>query len=87
MIFLARRETLLERRVADHLGAMMDAYVEETGRAVAWDRLRWHVAVALLMRAKISALRMLPTGWMDDIAMAITEADRVLTGKSQWLAL
>lgn len=87
VIYLARRETLLERRVADHLGAMMDAYVEETGRAVAWDRLRWHVAVALLMRAKISALRMLPTGWMDDIAMAITEADRVLTGKSQWLAL
>ncbi|MGQ0592166.1 MAG: phosphotransferase enzyme family protein [Gammaproteobacteria bacterium] len=87
VIYLARQGTLLERRVADHLGAMMDSYVEETGRAVVWDRLRWHVAVALLMRAKISALRTLPTGWMDDIGMAITEADRVLTGKSQWLAL
>lgn len=87
VIYVGRREKAPRTKVADDLNVMMKAYAQQTGRVVAYDRLRWHIAVALLMRAKISALRMLPTGWTDDVAMAIEETDLVLSGESQWLTL
>lgn len=86
VIYRGCREKTPPTKVADDLNVMMKAYAQQTGRAVARDRLRWHIAVALLMRAKISALRMLPTGWADDVAMAIEAADLVLTGESPWRA-
>ncbi len=85
LIYISPRDKTPESRVKEHLNAMMVAYEQQTERGLAWDRLRWHVAVALLMRAKISALRMLPIGWMADIVMAIGEADRILSGEDGWL--
>lgn len=67
------------------VNVLLNAYAGATNRTVDVSRLRWHIAVALLMRAKISALRMLPAGWMEDIAMAIAETDRILAGKGEWL--
>lgn len=63
----------------------MQAYAETTKGGVAWERLRWHIAVALLLRAKISALRQLPSGWIEDIRWSIAEAGRVLEDKIPWL--
>ena len=48
-----------------------------------WPRLCWQVAVALIMRAKISALRPLPDGWVGSTCAAIEEAGRVLDGTSE----
>jgi len=41
-------------------------------------RLQWHAATALLLRAKISALRPLPEGWTELVACSLLQARRVL---------
>ena len=64
---------------------LLDAYIHEANTALDMDRLRWQVAVALLMRAKISALRILSPTWIADIQGALAEASLVLDGRSAWL--
>ena len=64
---------------------LLDGYRRESGMALDRDRLRWQVAVALLMRAKISALRILSPRWIADIQDALSEASVVLDGRSLWL--
>jgi len=49
-----------------------------SGAAIDERRLGWHVAVALLLRAKVSALRALPGTWMADIEASIDGADAAL---------
>jgi len=65
--------------------AMLHSYQQKTGRKVDSSRLRWHIAVALLMRAKISGLRKLSTGWTGGVASAVSEARRILLNDSAWL--
>lgn len=64
---------------------LLDSYRCESGRALDRDRLRWQIAVALLMRAKISALRILSPTWIADIRDVFDEASLVLDGRSPWL--
>ncbi len=59
--------------------ALLAAYEQCIGGGVAQPRLRWHVTTALLMRAKISALRPLPATWMEDIAASVDRASEVLS--------
>lgn len=70
-------------RVRQYLGALFGGYGKACLEPIDYQRLRWQVAVALLMRAKISALRPLPEGWAMHIEAAITAAQEVLDGR--WL--
>jgi hypothetical protein len=63
---------------ARYLEALLAGYAGRTGREIARPRLDWHVATALLLRAKISSLRPLPPGWMAEIAACVDESRRVL---------
>ncbi len=58
----------------------LEGYVEAGGEYMVPARLRWHVAAALLMRAKISALRPLPQGWTEDVGRDLELAREVLAG-------
>ncbi len=78
LVFLWRRASMprVERqRIED---ASLAAYTGATGHGLDAARLRWHKAVALLMRAKISALRPLPDTWISDVAGCIDEASELL---------
>jgi len=85
LVFLAQRAQTSPVEITRHLRRLLQAYAETTKGGVAWERLRWHIAVALLLRAKISVLRRLPSGWIEDIRWSIAEAARVLEDKSPWL--
>ena len=67
------------------VGTLLDVYIRESDTALDMDRLRWQVAIALLMRAKISALRILSPTWIADIQAALTEASLALDGRSAWV--
>ncbi|MGH8730068.1 MAG: hypothetical protein ACREV9_18335 [Burkholderiales bacterium] len=67
------------------LELLLSAYEQERGQAIARERLRWHVAMALLMRAKISALRVLTDGWIDHVVAALEESGRILDHRSEYL--
>ena len=47
---------------------------DRLGEALSESRLNWHVATALLMRAKISALRMLSPEWPQRVAVSVRHA-------------
>lgn len=85
LVFIAQRSRTSPAEVTRHLRTLMQAYAETAKGGIAWERLRWHIAVALLLRAKISALRQLPSGWIEDIRWSVAEAARVLEDKSPWL--
>jgi hypothetical protein len=74
-------------RLAGASDALLASYRQSVGVPLPRERLAWHVAVALLMRAKISALRPLPPGWMPDIAACVEEAGMIVDGRSSWLRL
>jgi len=65
--------------------AMLAEYEVERGKQIAPFRLRWHIAAALLFRAKISALRTLDAQWMPLTIGAVQHAGGVLAGSAGWL--
>ena len=71
-------ENLQPTTVTRCIQTFLAAYEERSGGAVNSLRLAWHVAVALLLRAKISSLRPLPTDWVQQIAASVAEARCVL---------
>ena len=85
IIFVARRDRADSSRVIHSVQALLDSYAKETKAKLNWGRLSWQIAVALLFRAKISALRPLPTTWIEDIVASLAEANRVLEGQSPWI--
>lgn len=72
-------------RTARCVDALLRGYAEALGRKPDLHRLRWHIAMALLMRAKISALRPLAEAWIEDIWFAITQARGMLQHTSEWM--
>ncbi|MCG8543167.1 MAG: phosphotransferase [Alphaproteobacteria bacterium] len=68
-------------------GALIETYGRADGCAVDDQRLAWHVAVELLLRAKISALRPLRPGWSGHCARAIAECERLIAGNGAFAAL
>jgi aminoglycoside phosphotransferase (APT) family kinase protein len=70
--------------VAAATGAVLAGYRQASG----WDavdraRLAWHMAAALLLRAKISSLRKLAPGWPRHVALMVEEAEHVIEGSRQ----
>ena len=60
------------------LSTLFGAYAEQAPVRLDPGRLQWHAATALLLRAKISALRPLPEGWTELVACSLLQARRVL---------
>ena len=67
--------------------ALIGAFVRAANCRIDQARLGWHVAVELLLRAKISALRPLSTDWPEHCARAVTECERLIDGRSAFAAL
>jgi|GEM_PF-1662345 len=67
--------------------ALVGAYAHATGSEPDRRRLAWHVAVELLLRAKISALRPLAPDWAAHCAQAVADCERVLRGDCEALTL
>ena len=67
--------------------ALVDAYSAGASRRLDDRRLAWHTAVELLLRAKISALRSLPSGWVDHCRHAVADCERLVDGNSRSLSL
>jgi Ser/Thr protein kinase RdoA (MazF antagonist) len=84
LIFVVHRTKTPPARLVGLIDVLLNAYVTETKRLLDAERLRWHIAVALLLRAKISALRLLTATWIEDIRWSLSEADLILNEKSQW---
>ena len=63
------------------VAALLEGYERAGGK---WDheRLRWHVAVALLLRGKISLLRCLAADWEASLETIVIEAESMLAGRS-----
>ena len=66
------------------VGALASGY-RAGGGAIDPARLTWHVATALLLRAKISALRPLPAGWMNQIAWSVERTESLMEGNGSVL--
>ena len=79
LMYVWQRAGTAKAARARRTDALLAAYEKEAGREVEQPRLRWHVATALLMRAKISALRPLPATWTTDIAASVDQASELLT--------
>lgn len=77
LLYLAQRHAPRATAASAFLGGMLRAYRGE-GMPVDLERLTWHVGVALLMRAKISALRQLPDGWIGDVVSSLELAEGCL---------
>lgn len=79
VLFVSRREAADGARWAPCIDALLESYQQAVGTEVDGERLRWHVATALLMRAKISALRVLDEDWVSACRQSVDEARRILT--------
>lgn len=87
LIYLAGMEKILATRVNACIDAMLGAYREESRQRVDPDRLNWHLACQLLLRAKISSLRKLARGWPTHLESMVAEAQNVLEGRSKYLEM
>jgi aminoglycoside phosphotransferase (APT) family kinase protein len=85
LIYLADERGLDTAYMAPRLAALVRGCAGAMTSKAMWTRLRWQIAVALLMRAKISALRPLGPDWVERIAAMAHEAGRVLDDRSPWL--
>lgn len=85
LIFVAMRRGSRVGQVAAALALIQRGYADVAGSPMDRDLLRWQVAVALVQRAKISALRMLPPTWVNDVTNSVEEAVRILDNRSAWL--
>lgn len=85
MIYAARASRLWPAYLVGLISALLNGYARNARQPVDAQRLRWHIAVALLLRAKISALRAVPATWIEDLRWSLAEAQHVLNGKSKWL--
>ena len=79
-MFLAQRAQAGAAARAAVVGALLGGYADGGG-SIDVQRLHWHVATALLLRAKISALRPLPESWLADVQRSVDLADSILRGE------
>ena len=85
LIFMARRTQADRLRVGECIRSLQRGYAETAGRTLDQALLRWQTAAAILMRAKISALRVLSPEWTGETVHALEDAHEILDGRSGWL--
>lgn len=81
LVYVARLEGQSTGGMTEAAEALLEGYRMVAGHAaVDRARLTWQLAVALLLRAKISSLRKLVPGWPRHMALMVAEAEDVLDG-------
>jgi len=65
--------------------ALVESYSEATGRPVPRGVFGWHLAVALIVRARSKSLRHLGADYCRRLKYLVDEADRLLDGRSRYL--
>jgi aminoglycoside phosphotransferase (APT) family kinase protein len=78
--FVGRHESASEALIGAHARGAPAVWLDAP-------RLAWHVATAILLRAKISALRTLPPSWIADVERSLALAERVLDETARFVAL
>lgn len=79
LVYAASIQGLSDERAAAAGEALLAGYMEIAGTAaVDRERLDWHLATALLLRAKISSVRKLAPGWPRHVVLMVHAAERVL---------
>ncbi|RMH01254.1 MAG: hypothetical protein D6702_11910 [Planctomycetota bacterium] len=72
----------------ERLAAFLAGHAERAGESPPEPRLAWHIAAALLLRAKISALRPLAPGWPEQVERSLAMAHAVLDRPAEsWRAM
>lgn len=84
ILYLSLQGQVDRGRAVAIVDLLLRGYGQGSQRRIPWSRLRLQVVMALLLRAKISALRTLPAGWMADVASAVNEARQILNGRCCW---
>ena len=87
LIYLAGCEKIALGAASACAEALIRGYETETQQPIQRQCLAWHVAMQLLLRGKISSLRMLPERWQTHLSFVITEAECILNGHSHYLSL
>lgn len=82
LIYMALCGSIPAQTATAHIEALLEGYAQVRGTPDP-QTLRWHAAVALLLRAKISALRPLASEWGARVDDSIEAAQHVLEGR--WL--
>lgn len=77
-LYVVRLRGLPEADASACVRAMLRAYEDAGGVEIDRPTLDWHLAAALLLRAKISSLRPLRRGWPGHFELMAAEAERVL---------
>ena len=77
-LYVVRLKGLPDAGASACVAALLRAYEEAGGVAIDGPTLEWHLAAALLLRAKISSLRPLRPGWPKHFELMAAEAERVL---------
>jgi len=83
--FLAIRRPQIGVTVLGGLAKLLAAYRSRRDAEIEWRRLEWNTQVALLMRAKISGLRPLPTTWKEDLTDTLTLVHHSLKSGLDWV--
>ena len=81
VLFVSLRTPEGTRAAEDPIRALLSAH-SSAGGPLDVRRLRWHVATALLLRAKISALRSLPKAWLLDIERSVLLVQGILADRA-----
>ena len=85
LIYLGCHEKLDLVGASDCSQRLLAGYRDAAHTPLSFDRLRWQVATALLLRGKISALRPLPPGWQETLDRIVSEADDIPEDSSCFL--
>lgn len=86
-LYLAGRDHLPAETVQTSIAVLLASYES----AIPWQLdctcLTWHVIMQILLRGKISSLRKLPLNWQEHLEFVVAEAEWLLSGCSQYVAL
>ncbi len=83
--FLAIRRVQSGNTVVSGFAELLAAYRSRRDAEIEWRRLEWQTQVALLMRAKISALRPLTTNWKEELTDTLTLVHHSLKSGLDWV--
>ncbi len=78
VLYIAELRDLPDRAVGDCIAALLARYARTAGRTIYWPWFEWHVATALLQRAKISSLRQLADGWPGHFDFVVSAVEAYL---------
>jgi hypothetical protein len=87
LLYLTGRKQLATPAVKTCIEALIQGYESKIDWQLDRTCLAWHITMQLLLRSKISSLRKLPDGWQNHLEFAVAEAEWLMEGCSEFVAL